>query len=429
LTSALDQGIFKGAGASLNPRREENSRERQRCAVLLTAALAAYGALCFGYLTRTPVWQNPDEPAHYNYVAFVATTGGLPVLEQGDWDSPLLERVKNGTAQPGEISAIRYESWQPPLFYLLAAPIYRAGDARDIPSTLTRLRVFNAILGAVTLILAYFCARAVFPPTTAATVPLAITGIPMFTAVSSSLSADPLANLLAAAILIGLLTRQKPIVTGVLLGFGLLTKLELAVFIPLIAVHVRQLRAVAVSLIAAALLSVPWLSHQVTSYGWADPLATTRHAEVVFDQPRFPGFSADWVQQFLTVSFHSFWAQFGWMSVVAPDRLYWAWGVISLLAVVGLVIRRDWLHRQNWQLLLGTVAVAFIAYVGYNLEFIQFQSRYLFTAVIPIAALAVGGWHGVVPRWWFPLTIALVLVALNAYALINVLGPGFAPSA
>src|SRR5205814_3754384 len=48
--------------------------------LILALALVAYAALAIGYLTLTPIWQNPDEPAHYNYVAFIAQTGGLPEL-------------------------------------------------------------------------------------------------------------------------------------------------------------------------------------------------------------------------------------------------------------------------------------------------------------------------------------------------------------
>jgi hypothetical protein len=171
----------------------------------------------------------------------------------------------------------------------------------------------------------------------------------------------------------------------------------------------------------------PWLVHQVTSYGWTDPLAVARHSQVVADQPRFPGLNVDWLGQFLTVSFHSFWAQFGWMAIVAPDRLYWLWGVVTLAAIVGLALQRDWLRDHAWQLLLATFALAVVAYVGYNLTFEQFQSRYLFTAVVPIAALLVRGWSRLGPGW-LALAIAAGLVAVNAYTLLRVLTPGFAPA-
>jgi Dolichyl-phosphate-mannose-protein mannosyltransferase len=416
-------------------------------AVTLAASLLAYAVLAYGYIHLTPIWQNPDEPAHYNFVAFVAGGNGLPVLQPGDWDSALLERLKNGTFQPGDsVGGIRYESWQPPLFYLLAAPVFRLGSS-DPSAVVDRLRTFNAVLGGLTLVVAYFIAKYAFvEQPIAAVVPLVIVGVPMFTAISSSVSADPLANLLSASILLVLLARLNqpvshqrwwPIGVGALLGLGLLTKLELAIFGPLIlgVIGIRsnhRFRQVVVALVTSAMLMTPWLVHQVTSYGWTDPLAISRHASVVQDQPRFPGFSLDWLTQFVAVSFHSFWAQFGWMAIVAPDRLYVIWGVLSLAALVGLVrVRACWFGIPAWRLLLATVGLALLAYVGYNLAFVQFQARYVFTALAPIAALLVRGWSDVLPsrgQPWSVLLIAAALMALNAYALIRVLVPGFAPS-
>jgi 4-amino-4-deoxy-L-arabinose transferase-like glycosyltransferase len=407
--------------------------------VALAAALLAYFVLAFGYLTLTPAWQNPDEPAHFNYVAYVATTGGLPVLQPGDWDSALLERLKTGTLQPqDDITTIRYESWQPPLFYLLAAPVYRLSPQQD---ALARLRALNVAFGAITLVLAYLVAREVLAHPGA--VPLAMVGIPMFTAVSAALSADPLANLLAAAVVLALVIRVRqppdttigwPIVTGVLLGFGLLTKLELAIFAPLVLLVIllrssNKLREVLLAGLTTAVLLIPWLVHQVTSYGWTDPLAVARHSAVVQDQPRFPGFSSDWLAQFATTSFHSFWAQFGWMAIVASTRLYLIWGVLTILAVIGLAASGQWLKQPAARLLLATIALACLAYVGYNLAFIQFQGRYLFTALVPIAVVLVRGWSALPPRPWLAFALPAALVLLNAYTLLRVLVPGFAPGA
>uniref|UniRef100_UPI0025A2A063 hypothetical protein n=1 Tax=Klebsiella pneumoniae TaxID=573 RepID=UPI0025A2A063 len=71
-------------------------RPGRRSSLILGLTLAAYAVLAFGYATRTPIWQNPDEPAHFNYVAQVALTGTLPELKPGDWDSALLARLQNG---------------------------------------------------------------------------------------------------------------------------------------------------------------------------------------------------------------------------------------------------------------------------------------------------------------------------------------------
>jgi uncharacterized membrane protein len=414
--------------------------------LILAVTVSAYAALAFGYVTLTPIWQNPDEPAHYNYVAFVAQTGGLPELRPGDWDSALLDRLKNGQLAPGDsVDAIRYEAWQPPLFYLAAAPLVRLVPNDPVDVRVYRLRTFDALLGALTLGLAYWCAREVLTPPLTALVPLAMVGVPMFTAVSAAISADPLANLVSAGVLLLLLRRVHrdvsgqtwAIGTGALIGLGLLTKLALGIFVPLALLVVvrrssRRVRESVLLMGTTGLVVLPWLVHQVTTYGWTDPLATTRHAQVVLDQQRFEGLSPDYIGAFLTTSFHSFWAQFGWMAVVAPARLYWIWGLLTLVAAAGLVVQRGRLAEPAWRIVLLTVAAAAIGYVGYNLAFVQFQGRYLFTALVPVVILLVGGWAAWLPRWaqsWGVLLVGIVLVALNAFALLRVLVPGFAPVA
>jgi 4-amino-4-deoxy-L-arabinose transferase-like glycosyltransferase len=405
--------------------------------LILGLALVAYVALGIGYATATPIWQNPDEPAHFNYVARLAETGTLPELRPGDWDSALLSRLQNGRLASGDsIASIRYESWQPPLYYLFAAPMYRLGPP-DEWSTVLRLRVFGVVLGAVTLVLAYLVARRVLPEALAAVVSVTLVGVPMFSAVSASVSADPLANALAALIVLVLVRgRLEPVRTGVLLGLGVLTKLALVIFGPLalwvmLRQSTRPVRDTLQLLVSGVLVMLPWLIHQVTTYGWTDPLATARHAAVVLDQPRFEGLTPEYVGGFATITFHSFWAQFGWMAIPAPERLYWLWAAVTLLAAAGLAWRREWLLHPGWQMLLATIVGALIAYIVYNLAFKQFQGRYLFTAVVPICCLLVAGW-----ATWLParlkvagaLAMAVLLVGLNAYALVRVLTPGFAPA-
>jgi hypothetical protein len=133
---------------------------------------------------------------------------------------------------------------------------------------------------------------------------------------------------------------------------------------------------------------------------------------------------------FATISFHSFWAQFGWMAIPAPSTLYWAWGALTLLGLAGLILRRHMLRQPPWLLLVGTIIAAWLAYVGYNFVFLQFQGRYLFPALVPLATLVVAGWTAWLParlRVTGALLLGGVLLGLNAYALLRVLGPGFSP--
>ena len=90
----------------------------------IIALYLAIGAL---FAWRTPAWQAPDEPAHYNYIAQIASGNILPVIQDGDWDNAYLETLKSNRFAPellDDISAIRYENHQPPLYYWLSTPVY-----------------------------------------------------------------------------------------------------------------------------------------------------------------------------------------------------------------------------------------------------------------------------------------------------------------
>src|SRR5260370_6347323 len=99
------------------------------------------------------------------------------------------------------------------------------------------LRTFDSLLGSVTLVISFFAAREVLPLHLAPAVPLAMVGVPMFTAVSSAVSADPLANLISAALLLLLLRplplsgrrTRRALLSGGLIGLGLVTKLAFAI--------------------------------------------------------------------------------------------------------------------------------------------------------------------------------------------------------
>src|SRR5258706_212735 len=89
--------------------------------------LLAYIALGAQYAVRTPAWQIPDEPAHYNYIRAIVEQHALPVLQAGDYNEAYLDQLKAALFPPDlPVTGIRYESWQPPLYYLLAAPIFAA---------------------------------------------------------------------------------------------------------------------------------------------------------------------------------------------------------------------------------------------------------------------------------------------------------------
>src|SRR5262245_25182303 len=82
---------------------------------VVAAILAAYLALAVAYNRATPVGVSPDELGHAEYIRYLVAHHRLPVF-----------------GGPG----LAYEAHQPPLYYLLAAPIWAAAGAGAEPAKL-----------------------------------------------------------------------------------------------------------------------------------------------------------------------------------------------------------------------------------------------------------------------------------------------------
>jgi hypothetical protein len=154
------------------------------------------------------------------------------------------------------------------------------------------------------------------------------------------------------------------------------------------------------------LISAAWFLRNAVTYGPTDPFGWARHDLVVAGQPTTGQWIAEFslyrtVQDFITISFRSFWGQFGWMGVLMDERVYFLLLGLSLAASAGALlwlfrlVRERWAFpaeiRWTWLLLCLLVALAFSAHVYYNFKFFQPQGRYLFPGLVPIAALWAAG--------------------------------------
>lgn len=400
-------------------------------ALALSAILLAYLGLAFGYALVTPRWNNPDEPAHYTYLATLARTGRFPILQPGDWDSQQLgERLASGrftTAEP--IEAFRYEGHQPPLYYVLTAPIFKATERLGLRAQVVALRSASILFGLLTILTVYAAARTL-APTRPELPPLAagiVAFIPMHTAMTATINNDTLAELLASATLLALVRGlqrgfglRAAVVLGTLCGALLVTKFTVYIFVPLALLALAgpvwaslkpptpplpRSPSPALPLGLAALIALApaawWWARDVAVYGWPDLFGLIRHDQVVVGQPRWPGLgeNLESVRFFGYSLFRSFWAQFGWMAVVLDGRFYWLFLLLMLLATGGLV--RFWrVERPDWPVatvrglgvLLAALGLVVLEVVVYNLSFIQAQGRYLYPAILPIGILLALGW-------------------------------------
>jgi 4-amino-4-deoxy-L-arabinose transferase-like glycosyltransferase len=406
----------------------------------LGIVLAVYFGLGFLFAWQTPPWQAPDEPAHANYVRHLAEGRGLPELKPGDWDAAYLDRLKASRFPPGsDISPIRYEFHQPPLYYALLTPVYLATNG-----SLLALRLTSLAIGALGIVGVYLVGRLVFPAEPG--VALGAAGIaatlPQHVAVLASVNNDALAGAVAAGLLAwglaglaGKPSRSWAVAGGLLAGLALLTKttvyplVGLAVGLPLAAGHRTwgrgALGAAATVAGLALLVGGWWFGRNAAVYGGLDILGLGRHDQVVVGQPRTgplsPGLAASW----LLTAFRSFWLQLGWMGVPAEDWVYGLLAGVSAVAGLGLALTIPELVRSpagrlmaGWLgLAAGLVAAQF---VWYNLQFYQPQGRYLFPAMAVWAvALAAGFRRALAPElraWWI---LPVLLAALSLWAVVR----------
>ena len=433
--------------------------EKRVCLTILLAYLTVGGL----FAGLTPAWQAPDEPAHYNAIRQIAEAGCCPRIETGDWSSAYLAQLTSGRFAPDlldELHSVQYEDHQPPLYYLLASLFYRLSDG-----DLLALRLFSLSLGAGVVALSYLVCRLVLPakPGVALGTMALVAFLPQHLHIMSAVNNDALAELVVGLALYCCLRYLKDETMpvwglGLLVGLAFLTKLTIS-FLALPAVLVvwlrwrrgegpvgELLRSVAIFALAAGLLGGIWWLRNISVYGVPDFLGLAAHDAVVADQPRTVDFVAEhgaltaWSQMALT-TFKSFWGQFGWMALPLDGALggllYPCFALLTLSGLSGAAlagIRRRAIAAL-WLLLVIIVVVA-LQYAYYNLEFRQWQGRYLFPALIPIAILMAYGidyWlerflPGVARRTWLLPLGLFGLLALDVYLLYRVIVPGLSPA-
>ena len=340
--------------------------------VWLALIVVLYLLLATLYAVQVPAWQAPDEPAHYNYVHELATTGQFPILRMGDYDQAYLDQLKASRFPPERsIVGVRYEAHQPPLYYLLAGPVFLATGGE-----LAALRLFSAALGALLVVLTYAIAVTIFPgrPYLALGAAAFVAFLPMHLAIAASVNNDALAEVLLAAILLlsirylklAMLGPRAPsgwdaLILGVLLGLALITKVSAYVAAPVLLAALliagyearRQHRAAGyvsrfmfhliLVFLPALLIALPWYARNAAVYGHFDILARRWHDTVVVGQLRTTDLLAQSgagavLERFLVWSHDSFWGVFGWMGVWMDGRLYTLLLAFSLAVLTGCIV-------------------------------------------------------------------------------------------
>ncbi len=240
----------------------------------LLVVLAVWTALAVVYSAASPIFEPPDEVFHFPLIDHIARTGSLPAQD------PAVETLWH------------QEGSQPPLYYLLSAPLLLPIDRSDLEARQARnpharigiglatdnqaivlhdwdaeafpwrgttlgvhlVRLFSVLLGLGTVVCIAHIARLAAPgrPAVQLTATLLAAFNPMFLFISASVNNDTLVNLLSAAVMALLLhiwraglTSRRLWALALLLALASLSKLSGLTLFPVAAlivllVHVRD---------------------------------------------------------------------------------------------------------------------------------------------------------------------------------------------
>jgi len=349
----------------------------------IAAVLIAQVLLGARYAVRTPLWQAPDEPAHFNYARQMLEHGYAPPrIEPGDYPHERLEGLKAAGFPPGsDVSGIDYEDHQPPAYYALAgiplalarlsagaeAGVAAGGGAGDsLKARVLGIRLTGVLLGTLAAALTWAAARAAWPGDRGgAVLAVAAAGfagfLPMHLAMVASVNNDALAAVVVPALLWLSLRRAagrgraRPFaaLAGALAGLTLLTKLTAypAVLLPALAELLRadpsrsrraRARAAVLPVFLGVAIAAPWFVRNMLVYGIADPFGLSAHNAAVTGQPR----TVDWIaehgltayaERTVGFTFKSFYGVFGWLGVFLDARIYAALAAVTVVAALGFL--------------------------------------------------------------------------------------------
>jgi hypothetical protein len=426
--------------------------------------VAGYLTLALLYGLVTPVYEGPDEIGHIMVVRHLTIDRGLPVQSPEN-------AYRYGFAQEGS---------QAPLYYALNAALVKALglplEDLDVPVEVNPfttcgepglnnvgryrhdprreafpyqgaaravhvMRVFSALLGAVTVVLVYAVARMTFPRIEGAALIAAVVVATNAQAafMGGVVNNDNLVNLLTAGslalTLYGLrrgFTWWMALVLGLVAGLAVLAKLGGLMALAFVAMGLmaglwrrpaRLLRYGSLTLGAFLAVSGWWFARNWILYG--DPTGMRMMLAVVGARDAWP---LSEVVSDLGHTLRSYRGVFA-CEVDFPRQVYWAFALIPVLAVAGWI--RAWRtvsDDERWQagLLLVWLGLVTLFWFRWNQLTYAALGRLFFQAFGAIAALVAYGLARLTPRpRWLATGIAVLLGAVSLAGALKIMRPAF----
>lgn len=470
----------------------------------LSLALLLLLTLLNGLLwsAATPLWQGPDEDGHFAATQFIAEHLRLPGYDDGFRADELVlaadladtgklhnypelrQAFGGGETGPHEVelnaldpaTRTSYALGAPgklnhtsPLYYMLAALVYRLAYGADLLGRVFAVRLFSVALTALMVLVSYFMTVEVLPSErdAALTVATMVSFQPMLSFVGAVVNNDILLNLTTTAaiwVLVRMwrygITGRRAVGLGVALGLGMLTKPLIAgLALPVAGVFVREWwqqrgerrRVVLLGFLAlvVALALCGWW--QVRSFDLNDGelyMNEVKKGYRVITEPFFNYRGQPWqhaVDYYASIVggvWSSYWAAFGWLDTPAAPTYYRAIDAVALLGLVGLAVcllravrHRTWREMGMTLLLIVVVLSPVVMMHIYDYTYwIEYgvgrglQGRYFFGQMAALFILLSTGLLTLLPKRWHGmghLALRIGIVVANFYCLLQAMLPRY----
>lgn len=425
--------------------------------MLKTLLIAAF-LNAIAWIIIIPIWQYPDEQAHFAQVQDIAEVGKVPTGPNTSEEVALSEKIlgtQRDTAGnnkftyhpefrlnysqnlygPGEKEIasfpkssrthfIKNEATQnPPLYYFLASRVYKLFSSGSLFTRVFAVRFFSAFLFLLTVIVAFLSAKIIFPAQKK--MPLIFTSFVAFTPMlvfsSTGVLPDPLTNLLFSLIILFSLKTliygirlQILLLTLALLVLGAMTRQHILIAIPIALapffLHLLKAKNGLVVIIAASLV-IGLIVYFANTIGTAVPVINNLRIPDGSNLDLTLTFRKSLIDHTLWTLGHTYrevlpwyWGVYRWLSMTLPHFIYRTINMITLISIIGIIWRFAKIAKnrkltqtdKSLAFLIFSLAIYFVSLTIWD-YFFRLRNNFSF---------------GIQGRYFFPVIIPIMSIIL-----------------
>lgn len=405
--------------------------------ILQIAAVIAFGSIT---ILRYPLWSLVDEGAHFDNIVYIAQHGSLPVLGKAlasEQELAIGQGVypRHTTINPKTdgLGGLSYEAFQPPLYYLVATPIFFLSGNYHAKAII--LRFFGLVLLLIAIALFARLSRHVLKQRwrlglACGLLVFLMPGIIVRSVTISNVDlAIPMAVAAVTELWIALERRSslRLIPAGLLVGCGVLTDLYLADLVPafvavaLIVLSSRSTRTdmirVAGGVALGVLVTLPWFIFNEIEYHGLTASALAKAEQIGIVNPHHVRFTIEQLPSLTTQNLFmplmpqewgTFLAAHGFMSYLA---MLFQVMLIPTALVLAVTLWRRILTTGWWLLLLPWVCNILLCWyidIGQQWESGAMVARYTYPTLVVLSAFIIAAVLALV-RTTKPVVITVVL--------------------